>query len=1391
MKFSFSFFLAAVLFVLPTLLFAQAPANDECGGAIAVSSMPFSYSQDTRLATVNATDPNLPCADGGGGKTVWFTFTPDSTRFYSISSRNSTPTTYDVAFGLFTGTCGSLSLVDCNDDIIPGTIRQAEIGGILDSGVTYIIHVAEWAGGGPNGGIPTGGDLVFEVYPDSPKPLYQGPRAGSVALGATISTGMFMNIKPNENEGWKEIKNPIYPELIQTKKGTVRPKGKAGSNLQKVETMGANSVSQPVVLDNFQGMTPSGAIPPDPICAVGPNHVITMVNSNFRIYDKNGTMLHHIALDTWFSNVRNPVGFSDPQVFYDHFANRWVMAGGGFAEPYSLLISVSDDDDPTGTWYNWNLPAGLGDSVTGNLPDYPQVGFDADAVYITSNEFNPGLLYSRVRIIEKSQLYTGTAGAVSWFDVWDFREPDHRNVPLTSIRPSIQFGQPNVHFMVNTAPYNPGTFFTVWTIANPATAPTLTAENVPIVEYYSSGNADQLGGTGTLLEAGGSAIRHKTVYRDSSLWMAHSIAYDSGSSYSSVRYVRLNPFTSTSLEDVALGMPSYWHYYPSLMVDAFKNVVITYTRSSVFDYPGMYVSGRKDSDPPGLAPSVVVKAGEGHYELVGGGRNRWGDYSGAGLDPVDTAAIWVNGEYALSSNNWATWVGKIKLAPVEGKYIYGTPSALNFGTHEIGTQSDTLEVMLRNFGIDAVDFSGITLPNGQFQAVNLPEFPYSIVSGDSFILKLKFVPADTGTITTTLDILSNDVDRSPISVNLTAVGFNIIPVSTGTMYTTSGSSDGGRLFTIDESNGTTTLIGNSDYQQVVSLRVHPTTNELIGLIPVGTTHLFVRVNSEAGDAHPISTINLPTLKGMEFINDSTLYVGRINGKLYSVNLYTGAATEIASTGIIIAGLAINPVDGQLWASERSFSNPDRIYKISMPSGTKTLVGATGFNQQTQDIIFDGNGNLYGITGYSAQTNRLIVIDKQTGAGTELGSTGRTNLQSLAFANGTSFDLTTYSLRPSWNMLSVPVTVPDASIDSVFPTHSSSAFSYDGKYSGQTSLENGKGYWVKFNASKFHLLKGTYRGVDSISVRAKWNMIGSVSQSIPTSAVFPIPPVDILSSFTWYNPDSGYQVATTIDPGKAYWVKTDEAGEMILNYTTASKNIVQRNDVDVLKNLNELVIKDKANHSQSLYFGQHENGISAERYEMPPPPPSGTFDARFGANNMIALHSSSASSETFPIQIEANAYPVMLRWNVDENVKVRYSIETSDEDGQNNRSVTMKGNGSMTISSATTNVRLHISENVLPTEFALKQNYPNPFNPSTFISYDLPVDASVRLTVFDVLGKEVASIVNQEQEAGAYDVSFNAMSLASGVYFYQLTAEPLDASSGKSRFQDIQKMLLMK
>ncbi|CAN5464241.1 hypothetical protein BH10BAC5_BH10BAC5_10710 [soil metagenome] len=93
---------------------------------------------------------------------------------------------------------------------------------------------------------------------------------------------------------------------------------------------------------------------------------------------------------------------------------------------------------------------------------------------------------------------------------------------------------------------------------------------------------------------------------------------------------------------------------------------------------------------------------------------------------------------------------------------------------------------------------------------------------------------------------------------------------------------------------------------------------------------------------------------------------------------------------------------------------------------------------------------------------------------------------------------------------------------------------------------------------------------------------------------------------------------------------------------------------------------------------------------------------------------------------------------------------------------------------------------VPAKFELSQNYPNPFNPATKINYELAFDSKVSVKIFDVTGKEVASLVDGAQAAGYYSINFNASSLSSGVYFYQVSAV-----GGNQNFVKTLRMMLIK
>ncbi|MCY7363592.1 MAG: T9SS type A sorting domain-containing protein [Ignavibacteria bacterium] len=141
-------------------------------------------------------------------------------------------------------------------------------------------------------------------------------------------------------------------------------------------------------------------------------------------------------------------------------------------------------------------------------------------------------------------------------------------------------------------------------------------------------------------------------------------------------------------------------------------------------------------------------------------------------------------------------------------------------------------------------------------------------------------------------------------------------------------------------------------------------------------------------------------------------------------------------------------------------------------------------------------------------------------------------------------------------------------------------------------------------------------------------------------------------------------------------------------------------------------------------------------------------------------------------------PIDLNWS-DDASKLKTKIFVFENN--KNIEITNTGNYKTETDGVTGNGENEITTS-LPTEFSLSQNYPNPFNPSTVINYELPSSNFVTLKIYDLVGKEVATLMNEKLDAGRYSAKFNGSNLSSGMYFYKISA---------GNFTFVKKMVLIK
>ncbi|GAA2124640.1 hypothetical protein GCM10009843_21540 [Nocardioides bigeumensis] len=440
------------------------------------------------------------------------------------------------------------------------------------------------------------------------------------------------------------------------------PAASAALDVGGIATLGLN-----VEISRLNGANGSGSIPPDTMAAVGPNHVVEMINGNVEIFNKTtGASISNTSLNNFWSGISGVGAFTagrvfDPRIIYDTATQRWfaavidddvdnVPAGGdGVNEQSSnLYLARSDTSDPTGDWDGLQLDADV--NGTEDFHDYETLGLDADGVYSCTQDFTAGgagageSCYS----IPKADLMQEPPSATrftrfeatpaglpavsgSWQPAVDFGLSDGRAALLgstgTALRRTSILGAGGNNATLGTdvaITGDPGHAAPPNLARQPSDGSTgATSDDIENVAPRFNGNVVELG---------------------NSLWAVHSVM-GSGAN-AALRWYEINETTNTVIQTGLIDDTTRDFHEPSISVNPHGDVVIGYTCSGPTLAASVCVSvGETVAGVTTLQPPAILATGDGYYHQQSRNRNRWGDYSATVLDPVDPCSFWTFQEY--------------------------------------------------------------------------------------------------------------------------------------------------------------------------------------------------------------------------------------------------------------------------------------------------------------------------------------------------------------------------------------------------------------------------------------------------------------------------------------------------------------------------------------------------------------------------------------------------------------------------------------------------------------------------------------------------------------------------------------------------------------------------
>jgi hypothetical protein len=439
----------------------------------------------------------------------------------------------------------------------------------------------------------------------------------------------------------------------------------------------------PALLDTYRTSVP------DTVGAVGPNHVVTMLNAQVLIQSRNGEIRagYPIDLNRFWSALGDFTDTFDPRILYDPEKDRWLASSGLKAgtDKSGLLVGVSATGDPAGDWNIFLIDF----AATGEWADYPVLGFNATWVVLCANVFRlpPKASYDRtdIYVFRKSGLYeqaggdylvfSDTEGQFSPVRDYDNRHPDMFYLVQTvlkdggTIRISELTGPPgSEHFAAGVAEIPAGQ---TWAPAAP-----FAFDFAPQFASWAK------------IDTGDSRLQN-CIERRGSIWCTHTVFVPADKpTRAAVQWFEVDPDARRLLQLGRIDDPTGAAFYafPSIAVNRDNDAVVGFTRFTKTGYPDAAFALRTVNDPPNAVGSLTVfKRGEAAFVGLGysGGSNRWGDYSATVVDPVDDLAFWTIQEYASTPTRgylgrWGTWWARI-LPPAAAPnchYVVAAPSRI-------------------------------------------------------------------------------------------------------------------------------------------------------------------------------------------------------------------------------------------------------------------------------------------------------------------------------------------------------------------------------------------------------------------------------------------------------------------------------------------------------------------------------------------------------------------------------------------------------------------------------------------------------------------------------------------------------------------------------------------